>query len=63
MLNPLRSGWIRRTRRRRFVSSSVNDPDPMDVILFAYELLSGDHQLVKVVDDAVGRADSDTVVP
>lgn len=63
MLNLLRSGWIRRTRGRGFVSSFVNDPDSMDVILLAYELLRGDHQLVEVVDDAVGRADSDTVVP
>ena len=41
----------------------MNDPDPMDVILLAYEFLRGDHQLVEVVDDAVGRADSDAVVP
>lgn len=63
MLNLLGSGWIYRTRRRRFVSSSLNDPNPMDVILLAYELLRSDHQLVEVVDDAVSRTDSDTVVP
>ena len=64
LLNLLtRSGIIRRRRQWRFLPSFSNDSDPVDVILLSYELFCGDHQLVQVVHDAEGRADSDTVVP
>ena len=43
--------------------SLLNDPNPVDMILFSHELFSGDHQLVQVVHNAEGRADSDAEVP
>lgn len=62
--NLLRGVRIHRSRRRRrFVSSSLNDPNPVDVILLSDELFSSDHQLVQVVNDAAGRTDSDGEVP
>jgi len=49
--------------RHRFVTSFLNDSNPVDVILLAYELFSGDHQFVQVVHEAEGCADCDAVVP
>ena len=47
----------------RLISSLLNDPDPVDVVLLSHELFSGNHKLVQVVHDAEGRADSDAKVP
>jgi len=45
------------------VPSLLNDPNPVNVILLSHELFSGNHQLVQVVHNAEGRADSDAEVP
>jgi len=64
LLNLLRRVGIHRPRRRRrFVPSSLGDSNPMDMILLSYEFFGGDHQLVQVVHDAEGRADSNAEVP
>ena len=56
-------GIIRPRGRRRFKPSFLDDSDPMDVVLLSDELFCCDHQLVQVVHDAEGRADSNAVVP
>jgi len=64
LLNLLRRTGIRRPRRRRrFVPSSLDDSNPMDMILLSYQLFSGDHQLVQVVHDAISCTDTDGEVP